>query len=440
MGIYGAGKAFNLRYAQNTYVPNRGINTRQTRQPIMFGSHCHCAPQSTNVTINNGPTGFWGFMSGLFGGLSGGGMFGGMGMGGFNPLGGMFNLFGGGMSPFGALNAQQTQNPLTGNQDKLANLKTLYPNHNIVSDGNDKYSATDKDGHLIGQGLSYEDMCEALAKAKEEKSNGKVGDTDTDSDTDTDIDTDTDTDTNTDTNNDIGENKKVGGNNNRAGGAGNAGGASGTGIPQGWYRAANDNSKLIQASKGKNASQVTSNLLDTKLSGALTPAQQKELTQVIIKKNPSVFDKNGNPKTNADYSKLDVPTMEWIKTNILKETEGNRSSNSGSDSAKARAMKQTSSVGNNQYYTNSFAQKGYRETDCKGIYYKDGKHYRLEGNKLYEIKQDVKQVLKDGRWYDSKGKLHTESLTQTNNKPASNPNTHPANNGKTHTGSRQPWL
>ncbi|MDE6138591.1 MAG: hypothetical protein K2F57_03895, partial [Candidatus Gastranaerophilales bacterium] len=56
---------------------------------------------------------------------------------------------------------------LPGNQDKLANLKTLYPNHNIVSDGNGKYSATDKDGNLIGQGLSYEEMCKALAKTKE---------------------------------------------------------------------------------------------------------------------------------------------------------------------------------------------------------------------------------------------------------------------------------
>ena len=80
MGIYGAGKAFNLRYAQNTYVPNRGMNIRQARQPIMFGGHCHCAPQNTNVTINNGPTGFWGFMSGLFGGLFGGGGMMGMGM------------------------------------------------------------------------------------------------------------------------------------------------------------------------------------------------------------------------------------------------------------------------------------------------------------------------------------------------------------------------
>lgn len=193
MGIYGAGKAFNLRYAQNTYVPNRGMNIRQARQPIMFGGHCHCAPQNTNVTINNGPTGFWGFMSGLFGGLFGGGGMMGMGMGG-GLFGGLFsNLFGGGMgsfNPFGMINAQQAQpQQLSGNQDKLANLKTLYPNHNIVSDGNDKYSATDKEGHLIGKGLSYEDMCEALSKAKSEekekvenddnKNGGKVKDDDT---------------------------------------------------------------------------------------------------------------------------------------------------------------------------------------------------------------------------------------------------------------------
>lgn len=193
MGIYGAGKAFNLRYAQNTYVPNRGMNIRQARQPIMFGGHCHCAPQNTNVTINNGPTGFWGFMSGLFGGLFGGGGMMGMGMGG-GLFGGLFsNLFGGGMgsfNPFGMINAQQAQpQQLPGNQDKLANLKTLYPNHNIVSDGNDKYSATDKEGHLIGKGLSYEDMCEALSKAKSEekekvenddnKNGGKVKDDDT---------------------------------------------------------------------------------------------------------------------------------------------------------------------------------------------------------------------------------------------------------------------
>lgn len=443
MGIYGAGKAFNLRYAQNTFVPNRGINVRQSRQPIMFGSHCHCAPTNTNITINNGPTGFWGFMSGLFGGLFGGGM--GMGMGG-GLFGGLFNnlfggLFGGGMgnfNPFGMINAQQAQpQQLPGNQDKLANLKTLYPNHNIVSDGNDKYSATDKEGHLIGKGLSYEDMCEALAKTKTDDK-PKVDDDKAKVDDDTTGGKKVDDDT-------AGGKTKV---DDSTTGGGKAGGvqgsgsgvksSGGSGIKKGWYRAANDNSATIQASKGKNASQLTANLLGTKLMGALTPAQQKTLTQEIIKQNPSVFDKDGNPKPGADYSKLDVPTMEWIKTEILKETAENRSSDRGPNSARGRAMKQTSAVGNNQYYTNAFAQKGYRETDCKGIYFKDGKHYRLEGNKLYEIKQDVKQVLKDGRWYDSKGKLHQESLTQS--KPTTNAASHPANNGKTHAGSRQPWL
>ncbi len=192
MGIYGAGKAFNLRYAQNTFVPNRGITVRQARPQQLFGGHCHGGVTNTNITINNGPRGFWGFMSGFLGGLFGGG--GMMGMGG-GLFGGLFNnlfggLFGGGMmggfNPYGMINAQQAQpqqQPQVGNQDKLANLKTLYPNHNIVSDGDDKYSATDKEGNLIGQGLTYEEMCKALAKEKEEKAkvnndDGKVNNDD----------------------------------------------------------------------------------------------------------------------------------------------------------------------------------------------------------------------------------------------------------------------
>ena len=427
MGIYGAGKAFNLRYAQNTFVPNRGINVRQSRQPIMFGSHCHCAPTNTNVTINNGPTGFWGFMSGLFGGLFGGGM-----------MGGLFNNIGG-YSPFGMINAQQAQPQQPQGNNELANLEKMYSKYKVLPNGNGTYTITKGEGDNVKTG-TYDELIKGLdqSEKKVDNENGKVDDDKTKVDDDTTGGKKVDDDT-------AGGKTKVDDGTTGGGKAGEVQGSGsgvkssgGSGIKKGWYRAANDNSATIQASKGKNASQLTANLLGTKLMGALTPAQQKTLTQEIIKQNPSVFDKDGNPKPGADYSKLDVPKMEWIKTEILKETAENRSSERGPNSARGRAMKQTSTVGNNQYYTNFFAQKGYRETDCKGIYFKDGKHYRLEGNKLYEIKQDVKQVLKDGRWYDSKGKLHQESLTQS--KPTTNAASHPANNGKTHTGGRQPWL
>ena len=158
------GKSANVRIAHNTYMPQH-VKVRQQMVPQRgIFDNGHCCGGNTNITVNNGPTGFWGFMSGMMGGLFGGGMMG-------NMFGG--NLFGMnmgmGMSPYGALNNAQMQPQANQPQDKLAQLKTLYPNHNIVSDGNGKYSATDKDGNLIGQGLSYEDMCKALAKQPEPK-------------------------------------------------------------------------------------------------------------------------------------------------------------------------------------------------------------------------------------------------------------------------------
>ena len=83
MGIYGFGKAFNIRYAHNQYRPMMRMGGGP-RGPIL-GNHSYS--ETTNITIKNGPSGFWGFMSGLFGGLFGGGMTSGM-------FGG--NMFGGG--------------------------------------------------------------------------------------------------------------------------------------------------------------------------------------------------------------------------------------------------------------------------------------------------------------------------------------------------------
>ena len=333
MGIYGAGKAFNLRYTPKTVVSQQPRARQQmVPQRGIFGGG-HCCGGNTNITVNNGPTGFWGFMSGMMGGLFGGGMMG--------------NLFGGnsfgmnmgmGMSPYGALNNAQMQPQANQPQDKLAQLKTLYPNHNIVSDGNGKYSATDKDGNLIGQGLSYEDMCKALAKQPEPKK--------------------------TDTNNDA----------SGAGGAGGAGGASGAGKPKvqshadrspnGWYRAANDGSagikgltvetmqefekgKIVENGKTRNktgAEFVLGKILDTKMLDTISPQTKADLLKQIIRKNPSVFNPDGSVKDGADISKLDVPSVKWINSNY------NKTANVGEKNSRADRGEQKLVTGNNGYY------------------------------------------------------------------------------------------
>lgn len=151
MGIYGYGKAFNLRYAQNQYRPTH-VRYGQPRQPII-GNQSYT--ENTNITIKNGPSGFWGFMSGFMGGLFGGGMGGGMGMG------------MGGFSPFGMINSAQAAQPQqqkTG--DRLADLQKMYPDWNITSDGNGKYDAVNKDQtkHVSG---NFDEMCESLLKEKQ---------------------------------------------------------------------------------------------------------------------------------------------------------------------------------------------------------------------------------------------------------------------------------
>ncbi len=159
VNMYGAGKAFNLRFQQ------RGISQMRFRQPqprMPIMTHCHGHHSGpTNVTINQGPQGFWGFLGGFFGGLfsSGilGGLFGGRQQAMYNP------------SPYGMLNQQMTlgntQGTL-GNDDNnnLARLKSLYPGYNIVPEGDGKFSAT-KDNQLVADHLSYDEMKKALGGA-----------------------------------------------------------------------------------------------------------------------------------------------------------------------------------------------------------------------------------------------------------------------------------
>lgn len=160
MGIYGMGKAFNLRYANSGQY--RATHVKRPPARPMCGGHAVSFTENTNVTIKNGPSGFWGFLGGLFGGLFGGGMGGGMSMGMGMPMG----MPMGGMSPFGMLNTQMSQvTPQKQNGDRLADLQKMYPDWNITSDGNGKYDAVNKDQTVHHSG-NFDEMCQKLLKEK----------------------------------------------------------------------------------------------------------------------------------------------------------------------------------------------------------------------------------------------------------------------------------
>ncbi len=209
-------------------------------------------------------------------------------------------------SPFAQLNQQQAiqNSPQKAQNNELANLQKLFPKANIV-ENNGKFTATDSDGNIIGKDLPYSEMVDALGKkqAKPEVenneqvngNNGKLENQENKGNNEI-----------SDKNNDIGNNQSQGVRSKKSGG-----GTSGN-----WYYAANDKSTNVQASKGKNggqtAQQILSNVLGTKLTGVLNKQQQAELLADLIKRNPSVFDAKGNPLPNADYSKLEVPQMDYI--------------------------------------------------------------------------------------------------------------------------------
>lgn len=145
MGMFGAGRAFNLSFRPQPFG-NPG-SMRRVPMPMM-GNYS----QTTNVNIQNGPTGFWGFMSGLFGGLTGnvgmgmpmGGIFGGFGMPGMmgSPcFGGMNTGIGSGV--FGMLNGAQQNNGQLSESQQISNLKELFKDYGytgVIGHGDGTFS------------------------------------------------------------------------------------------------------------------------------------------------------------------------------------------------------------------------------------------------------------------------------------------------------------
>ena len=389
MGIYGFGKAFNIRYAQNQYRPMMRMGGGGTRGPI-FGNHSYS--ETTNITIKNGPSGFWGFMSGLFGGLFGGGMsglFGGgmSGLFGGNMFGGGFGMNMGGFSPFGALNTAMTQP--TGQAksgDRLADLQKMYPDWNITSDGNGKYDAVNKDQTVHHSG-NFDEMCDKLLKDKQgtdpTKDKNKLDDPNKDKLDDPNKDK---------LNPDPGKPSKTGNGGNdgndpqgvaahhsaRSSGSAKTKAKSGVSVPNDWYRAdtKSQEGKYLNLKGCQTASAVLDKLLSAKVD-YLSSADRAQLTKELIHNNPSVFDQSGKVKAGANFDKLDVPSIKYIKDKYVGKANYNK---------KSGTVSYTSKQGNgvNTNYQNS-TMKGAGGKTIKG---NNGYYVRTSnsGNVYYDPK------------------------------------------------------
>lgn len=444
MGIYGYGKAFNLRYVHNSYLPKHTV-MRGGCRPVFGGSQT--ITQNTNIKITNGPTGFWGFLSGLFGGLFGGGMsmgmgMGGFGMGGFSPFGMGMGGFGmGGFSPFGFLNTQMTtpnNQPKTG--DRLADLQKMYPDWNITSDGNGKYDAVNKDQTVHHSG-NFDEMCEKLLKEKQGAGSTPGSSTPAGSTPESTTPGSSTPASSTPAGSTPASSTPSNSTPASASHATEPQGAGGSSkkvhVPDGWYRAD------TQSNEGKNldlknctsANAVLEKLLSTKVD-YLSNSDRAALCKELIKNNPSVFNADGTVKKNADFDKLDVPSINYIKNKYVGNAKYNKSTGTVTYNSKQ-------GNGVNTDHRNS-VMKGAGGRTIKG---QNGYYVRTSpsGNKYYDNKgnpisaEEFKHACPN--IYASVNKTsattHKNTTNTTNNTTAAN---HPANNGKTHVGSRQAWL
>ena len=286
------------------------------KPPIGFGNQSYT--ENTTIKINNGPTGFWGFMSGLFGGLFGGGMGVGMGM----------NMGGFGFSPFGALNTQMAQ-PAIGQAktgDRLADLQKMFPSWVITSDGNGNYDAVNKDQTVHHKG-NFDEMCDKLLKEKQGTSSTEETSTTTTQGTSTAQESTPETTTPASDGSGAGGGGggKVRSRQGAGGAAKTAKKSSGAKVPNNWYRADTNS----QEGKGLNlksctsASAVMTKLLSAKMD-YLSSSDRAQLTQELIKNNPSVFDSNGKVKAGANFDKLDVPSIAYIRNKYVGKAKYNK--------------------------------------------------------------------------------------------------------------------
>ncbi len=96
--------------------------------------------------------------------------------------------------------------------------------------------------------------------------------------------------------------------------------------PKGWYRSQNANSDLYQFTESelkehKGANTSVDFIVNQFVNGySASNINKDKLRADLIKKNPSVFNADGNLKENSDICKLDIPTSTSVKENYTKKS------------------------------------------------------------------------------------------------------------------------
>ena len=336
MGLFGRGIAFGQQFIPRDVFRFRcGGPMLPTRSPISFNFH-------ERITVQQGPTGIWGALYGFF-----------MGYAATRAMSADYSSMYGpvvaqGASTGGAASAGAKED------NSLKNLIDFHGSRYTIKahpTKEDIYQAVSKDGTEIIEG-NYDELCNKLLKNKEsekkddpsektedelkakaaadqhlELKDGKYMKDGKEYVWDSASKTFKDPEANPNENH---GNETPGstpspqshksGHQARVSSRSQGSGSHGVKVPEDWYKAptGGDGQSMIQKGTlraGMSARQVTDIILNNKVN-YLSAADRNKLAAEILHYNPSIF-KNGKVVEGADLSKLDLPSVNYIKNKYV---------------------------------------------------------------------------------------------------------------------------
>ena len=161
----------------------------------------------------------------------------------------------------------------------------------------------------------------------------------------------------------------------------------------------------------------------------LSDTDRAALCKELIKANPSVFNSDGTVKANANFDKLDIPSINYIKQKYTGNITYNKTAGTGTYKSKATG----------ETVTQNSTMQGAGGRTIKG---KNGYSVQISksGNIYFDNKGNKISADEFKKACPSIYASVTKASAQTTNTTQTSVANHPANNGKTHVGSRQPWL
>ena len=228
---------------------------------------------------------------------------------------------GGFTSPYGMLNTGMQQSiPTGGNANYQQNLSQMYSSYKVLDNGNGTYTLTSGKGDNIKTG-TYEELMKGMeGAAKTDESQGagakespaKASGSETPSNQSADAKAPASAPA--PANDSAKAAPAASGGGETQGVSPNRQSSGKVNVPAGWYRADTGHAegKSLKLNQCKSATTAMTKILSFKMD-YLSSSDREALTKELIRNNPSVFNKDGTVKAGANWDKLDVPSIKYIK-------------------------------------------------------------------------------------------------------------------------------